>query len=271
MSTFQSVYQPYLANGGSQSYTILGNTYTTTSTPYEIPITNYGQTYTTPEAYPVTNYSTVEYTTPIETTFNYDLWAYQTTNYANYEAISAPVYETLNVPNKKTLDTEKNKLNEDQNKFQQTKEEIQKTFISQEQISIKEESGDFLCPNCGHNLLGVIRELVEWRSRENNGTKKFVFYGIDDDFKPWWCGTMKEIYYGSYTDSGSSCGIKRHIHIKSWTKLVFKKNNSIEVCWREALTDKEWNEKLGILGCLYCDYKSNFIDFIRIKKSQAIK
>ena len=190
MSTFQSVYQPYLANGGSQSYTILGNTYTTTSTPYEIPITNYGQTYTTPEAYPVTNYSTVEYTTPIETTFNYDLGAYQTTNYANYEAISAPVYETLNVPNKKTLDTEKNKLNEDQNKFQQTKEEIQKTFISQEQISIKEESGDFLCPNCGHNLLGVIRELVEWRSRENNGTKKFVFYGIDDDFKPWWCGTM---------------------------------------------------------------------------------
>ena len=209
--------------------------------------------------------------TPSPTTFNYDLGAYQTTNYANYEAISAPVYETLNVPNKKTLDTEKNKLNEDQNKFQQTKEEIQKTFISQEQISIKEESGDFLCPNCGHNLLGVIRELVEWRSRENNGTKKFVFYGIDDDFKPWWCGTMKEIYYGSYTDSGSSCGIKRHIHIKSWTKLVFKKNNSIEVCWREALTDKEWNEKLGILGCLYCDYKSNFIDFIRIKKSQAIK
>ena len=143
MTTFQSAYQPYLAIGGSQSSTILGNTYTTTSTPVEIPITNYGETYTTtealsvtgygattsyattPEAYPVTNYSTAEYTTPIETTLTYDLGAYQTTNYA---AISAPAYETLSAPNKKTLDTEKNKINEDQNKFQQKEEEIQKTL-----------------------------------------------------------------------------------------------------------------------------------------------
>ena len=127
------------------------------------------------------------------------------------------------------------------------------------------------CRNFHVNQINLYKNLDKRSFGENNGTKKFVFYGIDDDFKPWWCGTMKEIYYGSYTDSGSSCGIKRHIHINHHTKLDFKKNNSIEVCWREALTDKEWNEKLGILGCLYCDYKSNFIDFIRIKKSQAIK
>ena len=113
---------------------------------------------------------------------------------------------------------------------------------------------------------------MQWISREeNNGTKKFIFYGVDDDFKFWWCGKMEKIYHGSYIDSGSSCGIKRNIHIRSSTQLVFKKNNSIEVCWKEALTDKEWNENLGILGCLFCHYKSNFIDFILIKKRQAIQ
>ena len=112
---------------------------------------------------------------------------------------------------------------------------------------------------------------MRWISRENNGTKKFIFYGIDDDSKPWCCGKMEKIYHGSYTDSDSSCGIKRNIHIRSWTQLVFKKNNSIEVCWKEAFTDKEWKENLGILGCLFCDYKSNFIDFIRIKKRKAIQ
>ena len=210
MTTFQSAYQPYLAIGGSQSYTILGNTYTTTSTPFEIPITNYGETYTTTEAlpvtdygatnsyattaeaYPVTNYSTAEYTIPIETTSTYDLGAYQTSNYA---ATSAPAYEALSAPNKKTLDTEKNKINEDQSKFQQKKEEIQKTFISQEQM----ETGDFLCSNCGHRLLGFT-ELMQWYSRENNGIKKFIFYGIDDDFgeipKYWWCGKMEKKYHG---------------------------------------------------------------------------
>ena len=82
---------------------------------------------------------------------------------------------------------------------------------------------------------------------------------------------MEKKYHGSYTDSGSSCGIKRNIHINAWTELVFKKNNVIEVCWKEAFTDKEWNEHLGKLGCLFCKYKSNFIDFIRDKKKQAIQ
>ena len=80
---------------------------------------------------------------------------------------------------------------------------------------------------------------------------------------------MKKKHYGSYTDSGSSFGIKRHIHISSWTESVFKNNDSIESCWKEAFIDKKWNENLGKLSCLFCKYQSNFIDFIRVKKRQA--
>ena len=80
---------------------------------------------------------------------------------------------------------------------------------------------------------------------------------------------MEKKHHGSYTDSGTSCGVKRNIHISSWTESVFKKNDSIESCWKEAFTDKKWNENLGKLSCLFCDYKSNFIDFIRAKKRQA--
>ena len=110
MTTFQSPYQPNLDIGGTQSYTNLGNTYTTTSTPVEIPITNYGEIYTTTEtlpvtgygaitsytttteAYPVTNYSTAEYTIPIETTPTYDLGTYQTTNYASTSVPDMKLY-----------------------------------------------------------------------------------------------------------------------------------------------------------------------------------
>ena len=190
------------------------------------------------------------------------------------QKINQPVASTVQ-NNKKALDKAKNKINEDQSKFQQKKEEIQKTFISQEQKIIKEETGNFLCPNCGYELFGNLHKvgLEKWISRENNGIKKFIFYGKYNGSgkinEYYWFGKMEKIHHGSYTDSGSSCGVKRHIHIDSWTESVFKENDSIESCWKEAFTDKKWNENMGKLSCLFCRYKSNFIDFIRDKRRQA--
>ena len=45
----------------------------------------------------------------------------------------------------------------------------------------KEESGDFLCPKCGHRLFGdnLGVGLEKWISRENNGINKIIFYGKD--------------------------------------------------------------------------------------------
>ena len=182
-----------------------------------------------------------------------------------------------NKNNKTTLEISKNKTNLNQNNFQQKTEEIKETYITQNQKIIKEETGNFLCPNCGYGLFGDTHKvgLEKWISRESNGIKKFIFYGKDNggvgvhDY--YWYGKMEKIHHGSYTDSGSSCGIKRHIHIDSWTESVFKKNDSIEWCWKEAFTDKEWNENMGKLMCLFCDYKSDFIDFILAKKKQAKK
>ena len=159
-------------------------------------------------------------------------------------------------------------------KFQQKKEETKKTSISQEQ-NIKEETGNFLCPNCGYKLFGATYkyDLKKWICRENNGIQKFIFYGIDNtgtgNHDYYWYGKTEEVHHGSYTDSGSSCGIKRNIHIDSWTELVFKKNDSIESCWKEAFTEKQWNDNMGNIGCLFCGYLSNFIDFIKAKRRQA--
>ena len=38
---------------------------------------------------------------------------------------------------------------------------------------MKEESGNFICPKCGHKLFGSsdIVNLEKWISRENNGVK----------------------------------------------------------------------------------------------------
>ena len=181
--------------------------------------------------------------------------------------------------NKKALDSAKNKINFYQNKFQQKKEEIQKSFIYKEQNIMKEESGKFLCPNCGKRLFGdsIVFRLEKWKSRENNGIKKFIFYGYEHRYGMipgfHWYGKMETIYHGSFTDSGESCGVKRNIHVPASKRLSFKKNDSIESCWKEAFTDKEWDKalgkSLGELMCLFCNYKSNFIDFIKATKSQT--
>ena len=66
MTTFQSAYQPYLANGGSQSFTILGNTTPRLLLPLKSH-TNNGETYTTTEALSVTGYgATTSYATTAE-------------------------------------------------------------------------------------------------------------------------------------------------------------------------------------------------------------
>ena len=181
--------------------------------------------------------------------------------------------------NKKALDSAKNKINFYQNKFQQKKEEIQKSFIYKEQNIMKEESGKFLCPNCGKRLFGdsIVFRLEKWKSRENNGIKKFIFYGYEHRYGMipgfHWYGKMETICHGSFTDSGESCGVKRNIHVPASKRLSFKKNDSIESCWKEAFTDKEWDKalgkSLGELMCLFCNYKSNFIDFIKATKSQT--
>ena len=135
----------------------------------------------------------------------------------------------------------------------------------------KEESGDFLCPKCGHRLFGdnLGVGLEKWISRENNGINKIIFYGKDFMGYPIFYGKMEEKYYPEYNDSDDSCGVKRSIHFDAHTELQFKDNYSFEYCWKEAFTDKEWNKYLDNIMCLFCDYKSNFSDFIKDKKNQA--
>ena len=138
---------------------------------------------------------------------------------------------------------------------------------------MKEESGDFLCPKCEHRLFGDNLKigLKKWISRENNGINKIIFYGKDFMGYPRFYGKMEEKYYPEYNDSDDSCGVKRSIHFDSHTELQFKANYSFEYCWKEAFTDKEWNKYLDNIMCLFCDYKSNFPDFIKDKKKQAKK
>ena len=135
----------------------------------------------------------------------------------------------------------------------------------------KEESGDFLCPKCGHRLFSdnLGKGLEKWISRENNGINKIIFYGKDFMGYPIFYGKMEEKYYPEYNDSDDSCGVKRSIHFDAHTELQFKDNYSFEYCWKEAFTDKEWNKYLDNIMCLFCDYKSNFPDFIKDKKKQA--
>jgi len=86
---------------------------------------------------------------------------------------------------------------------------------------------------------------------------------------PYFIGRMEEKYHPEYNDSGSSCGIKRHIHFDAYTDLEFNKNYSFELCWTDAFTDKEWNKYIDNIMCLFCDYKSKFSNFIKDKKKQA--
>ena len=136
---------------------------------------------------------------------------------------------------------------------------------------MKEESGDFLCPKCGHRLFGnnLTIGLEKWISRENNGINKIIFYKKDFMGYPVFFGKMEEKYYPENNDSDDSCGVKRSIHFDSHTELRFKANYSFEYCWKEAFTDKEWNKYLDNIMCLCCNYKSNFPDFIKDKKKQA--
>jgi len=136
---------------------------------------------------------------------------------------------------------------------------------------MKEKSGDFLCPKCGHRLFGdnLGNGLEKWICRENNGINKIIFYGKDFMGYPVFYGKMEEKYYPEYNDSDDSCGVKRHIHFDAHTELQYKKNYSYEYCWKEAFTDKEWNKYLDNILCLFCNYKSNFPDFIKDKKKQA--
>ena len=134
----------------------------------------------------------------------------------------------------------------------------------------KEESGDFSCPKCGHRLFSDnLGGLEKWISRENNGINKIIFYGKDFMGYPRFYGKMEEKYYPEYNDSDDSCGVKRSIHFDAHTELQFKGNYSFEYCWKEAFTDKEWNKYLDNIMCLFCDYKSNFLDFIKDKKNQT--
>ena len=135
----------------------------------------------------------------------------------------------------------------------------------------KEESGDFLCPKCGHRLISdnLGKDLEKWISRENNGINKIIFYGKDFMGYPIFYGKMEEKYYPEYNDSDDSCGVKRSIHFDAHTELQIKDNYSFEYCWKEAFTDKEWNKYLDNIMCLFCDYKSNFLDFIKDKKNQT--
>ena len=85
----------------------------------------------------------------------------------------------------------------------------------------KEESGDFLCPKCGHRLFGdnLGVGLEKWISRENNGINKIIFYGKDFMGYPAFYGKMEEKYYPEYNDSDDSCGVKRifiSIHIQNY-------------------------------------------------------
>ncbi len=136
---------------------------------------------------------------------------------------------------------------------------------------MKEETGDFLCPKCEHRLFGnnLKNSLEKWISRENNGINKIIFYGKDFKGYPVFYGKIEVKTYYDYSDSDDSCGVKRSIHFGEHTEIEFKSNDSFEFCFKEAFTDKEWNKYLDNLKCLFCDYKSNFSDFIKDKKNLA--
>ena len=192
-------------------------------------------------------------------------------------------HNTINIPiknistNESNISNEKNEVKEktypyniksDYDPIQLDKLNANKVVLN---IIKKEESGDFLCPKCGHRLFSdnLGKFLEKWISRENNGINKIIFYGKDFMGYPIFYGKMEEKYYPEYNDSDDSCGVKRSIHFDAHTDLQFKENYSFEYCWKEAFTDKEWNKYLDNIMCLFCDYKSNFSDFIKDKKNQT--
>ena len=133
---------------------------------------------------------------------------------------------------------------------------------------MKEEFGDFLCPKCGHRLFERnLRGLEKWICRENNGINKIIFYGQDSEGYPAFYGKMEEKYYPEYSDSGDSCGVKKHIHFEAHIELELKAS-TFEFAWILAFTDKKWNKYLDNLMCLFCDYKSIFSDLLRIRKNK---
>ena len=221
------------------------------------------------------NYALV---TPINTIQN----PFRSSNstYIQHNTINIPIKNKQNIlSNESNISNEKNELKEktdpynikgDYDPIQLDKLNANKVVLN---IIKKEESGDFLCPKCGHRLFSdnLGKGLEKWISRENNGINKIIFYGKDFMGYPIFYGKMEEKYYPEYNDSDDSCGVKRSIHFDAHTELQFKENYSFEYCWKEAFTDKEWNKYLDNIMCLFCDYKSNFSDFIKDKKKQAKK
>ena len=221
------------------------------------------------------NYALV---TPINTIQN----PFRSSNstYIQHNTINIPIKNKQNISsNESNISNEKNELKEktdpynikgDYDPIQLDKLNANKVVLN---IIKKEESGDFLCPKCGHRLFSdnLGKGLKKWISRENNGINKIIFYGKDFMGYPIFYGKMEEKYYPEYNDSDDSCGVKRSIHFDAHTELQIKSNYSFEYCWKEAFTDKEWNKYLDNIMCLFCDYKSNFSDFIKDKKKQAKK
>ena len=219
------------------------------------------------------NYALV---TPINTIQN--PFRSSNTTYIQHNTINIPIKNKKNIlSNESNISNEKNEVKEktypynikgDYDPIQLDKLNANKVVLN---IIKKEESGDFLCPKCGHRLFSdnLGKSLEKWISRENNGINKIIFYGKDFMGYPIFYGKMEEKYYPEYSDSGDSCGIKRSIHFDAYTELEFKSNYSFELCFKEAFTDKEWNKYLDNIMCLFCDYKSNFPDFIKDKKKQA--
>ena len=219
------------------------------------------------------NYALV---TPINTIQN----PFRSSNstYIQHNTINIPIKNKQNISsNESNISNEKNELKEktdpynikgDYDPIQLDKLNANKVVLN---IIKKEESGDFLCPKCGHRLFSdnLGKGLEKWISRENNGINKIIFYGKDFMGYPIFYGKMEEKYYPEYNDSDDSCGVKRSIHFDAHTELQFKDNYSFEYCWKEAFTDKEWNKYLDNIMCLFCDYKSNFSDFIKDKKNQT--
>ena len=196
-------------------------------------------------------------------------------NSSNYNSISNQNKNVLsngsNISNDKT--EEKEKIEPDNIKIGYDPILLDKKNATEAVLNkiMKEESGDFLCPKCGHRLFGdhLANGLEKWISRENNGINKIIFYAKDFMGYPEFYGRMEEKYYPEYNDSDDSCGVKRSIHIDAHTELQYNQNYSYEYCWKDAFTDKEWNKYLDNIMCLFCDYKSNFLDFIKDKKKQA--
>ena len=201
-----------------------------------------------------------------------------------YNCLNYQTNTNIQIKNKQNILSNESNISNDKNEEKEKTDpynikggydSIQLDILNANKVALniikKEESGDFLCPKCGHRLFSdnLGKDLEKWINRENNGINKIIFYGKDFMGYPIFYGKMEEKYYPEYNDSDDSCGVKRSIHFDAHTELQIKSNYSFEYCWKEAFTDKEWNKYLDNIMCLFCDYKSNFSDFIKDKKKQA--